>query len=348
VFAQVNSSFVDDRLGGGRNGDEDDFDLQQAFVDLHSSDDANPYHLLRLGRQELTYGAQRYVSPDDWRNVRRSFDGARASLSIPNNTLDVFVTRPVVIQDEGFNDSDDDTWFSGIYNVTALPGVIGEDARSKVELYLLALNEDEGSFTGRDADTYTVGSRFHTNPGYWDFDIEGNYQFGNTGGSDISAWSVATEAGYTFEPYPMSPRLSVGLDAASGGADPGDRFNQLFPPTYLYLGHIYLFGRSNLIDAHAGVDLHVTRSATLAIAHHTYWRQDTDDGLYNLAGGVVRPDAGDASYVGNELDIALYLQINRHVSAYVGWARFFSGDFIEDTGAAKDTDFFYASATFTF
>ena len=64
---------------------------------------------------------------------------------------------------------------------------------------------------------------------------------------------------------------------------------------------------------------------------------------------MVRADNGsDASFVGSELDIALYWQINRHTSAYVGWAHFFVGDFIAQTGAAKDVDFFYAAVTFTF
>ena len=40
------------------------------LVDLKTSDASEPYAYLRLGRQELVYGAQRYVSPDDWRNVR--------------------------------------------------------------------------------------------------------------------------------------------------------------------------------------------------------------------------------------------------------------------------------------
>ena len=41
-------------------------------------------------------------------------------------------------------------------------------------------------------------------------------------------------------------------------------------------------------------------------------------------------------------------QIQRHVSAYLGYAHFFPGDFIAETGASKDVDFLYASVTFTF
>jgi hypothetical protein len=348
TFVQVDSAFVDGRVGGGRYADADHFDLQQAFFDVKTSEESKPYAFLRLGRQELIYGAQRFVSPDDWRNVRRTFDGARFSVSIPNDTIDFFITRPVLVERDQFNNDDNGTVFSGIYNVTALPDLI-PNAGSKVELYLLALNQTRDSTAHVDAGTYTLGSRFYTKPGAVDFDVEADYQFGDRESSSISAWSLATEAGYTFESVELSPRASVGLDIASGSIDPADRFNQLFPPTYNYLGHIYLFGRTNLVDVHGGLDLHLTKSLTLFTAQHIYWRENSNDALYNLSGVVVRADNGsDASYVGNEFDIVLNWQIDRHLSAYLGWGHFFAGDFIQQTGAAEDVDFVYASMTYTF
>ena len=103
------------------------------------------------------------------------------------------------------------------------------------------------------------------------------------------------------------------------------------------------------LETHVGVDLHLTDRLTLFTAQHTYWRQNTNDGLYNLNGVPVRGDNGsDASYVGNEFDIVLNWQIGRHTSAYIGWAHFFAGDFIAESGASKDVDFLYTSITFTF
>lgn len=351
AFVQLNAAFVHDRAGGPRYGDVDDFDLQQAFVDLRTSDDANPYSFLRIGRQELTYGAERYVSPDDWRNVRRTFDGVRLSISVPNDTFEVFAVRPVDIEQDQFNNGDASTTFAGIYNALALPTVLpGADTTFESYLFFLSQREDSSLPTiGLDADTYTVGARVHAQPGSFDFDLEGNYQFGNVDGSRLSAWSVAGVAGYTFESTPLTPRVYAGFDAASGSSDADGRFNQLFPPTYTYLGHLYLFGRPNLVAAHAGIDLHLTKSVTLSTAHYAFWRQNTDDALYNLAGGVVRADTGtDAAYVGNEFDIAVYWQINKHWSAYAGYAHFFPGDFIEETGPSNDVDFIYAAVTFTF
>ena len=348
AFVQLNSSFIDDRVGGGRYGDADDVDLQQAFVDVKTSDDANPYVLLRVGRQELVYGAERLVSPDDWRNVRRSFDGVKLSLSVPNDTVEFFWTRPVLVEQDQFNNGDESTSFAGVYNVLALPDLIPK-ANAKFETYLLALNETEQSVRGVDADTYTAGARFSARPGYWDVDVEGNYQFGNVAGARLTAWSIAVEVGYTVAPAALTPRVSVGLDAASGSPEADGRFNQLFPPTYTYLGHLYLFGRPNLVDVHAGVDFHLTRNVTLFTTHHVYWRQNDDDGIYDLTGAVVRADTGsDAAYVGNEFDAVINWQINRHLSAYLGYAHFFAGDFIAETGPSKDVGFLYTAVTFTF
>ncbi len=228
AFVQVDSSRLDGREGGPRYGDADDFDLQQGFIDLKTSDDSNPYAYLRLGRQELVYGAQRLISPDDWRNVRRSFDGAKLSVSVPNDTIDFFLVRPVLIEKEQFDNDDPGTVFAGVYNVTSLPKVIFE-GNSKLELYLLALYQTRSSTAKADVDTYTLGSRFETTPKPFDFDIEADYQFGDNESSSISAWSVATEAGYTLESAAFTPRASIGLDIASGALQAGQPLQSALP-----------------------------------------------------------------------------------------------------------------------
>jgi hypothetical protein len=270
------------------------------------------------------------------------------SVSIPNDTLEVFAVRPVLIEQEQWDNPEPETIFSGIYNVTALPSLI-ENADTKLDSYFFALNQGDESTAGVDQNVYTLGARLHAKPRPFDFDLEAAYQFGDVDDDSLSAWFAATEVGYTFADLTFSPRASVGLDIASGSPDPDGRFNQLFPPTYTYLGHLYLFGRPNIVDAHVGVDFHLTDAITLFAAHHSFWRQNTDDGLYYLDNSIVRADTGsDASYVGNEFDMSLTWQFDRNWSAYIGWAHFFSGDFISDTGASRDVDFLYASVTFTF
>src|SRR3954466_7275234 len=73
IFLQADSAFVNDRVGGGRPGDADFLDIQQAFADVRFPVDNSTAATLRVGRQELIYGAQRLISPNDWVNVRRTF-----------------------------------------------------------------------------------------------------------------------------------------------------------------------------------------------------------------------------------------------------------------------------------
>src|SRR3954466_8980679 len=139
-FFELTSSMMDGRVGGPRVGDTDEVDIQQAFIDLRGDIASRQSLTFRVGRQELIYGAQRFISPDDWGNVRRTFEGAKASFTMPDNALDVFWVRPVKILKERLNNGDGDTSFAGVYNVTSLPKVIPSGA-SKLDLYLLALNE---------------------------------------------------------------------------------------------------------------------------------------------------------------------------------------------------------------
>lgn len=60
------------------------------------------------------------ISPLDWTNTRRTFEGFKASTVTGNNTLDAFWVRPVIVDKEEPNDGDDDTSFAGVYNTLAL------------------------------------------------------------------------------------------------------------------------------------------------------------------------------------------------------------------------------------
>ena len=362
AFLQLISAGVDGREPTERPIDENDFDYHQAFADLRLpiDEDNGVALLLRGGRQNLAYGAQRFISPLDWTNVRRTFDGGKASLALSKtHTLDAFYVNPVVV-DEGPLDKANDDDFAGVYDTMGLPNVL-EGAGSKLELYALYLDKETGVFAAGagEEQRYTLGVRFSTAPKPWDFDVEADYQFGDFADGDVSAWSFATEAGYTFAEATFAPRVYLGFDAASGDDDPADgdleTFNQLFPLAHPYFGFIDLIGRQNIIDIKPGVELtlaqekrHVKRLA-LRADYYWFWRQSDADALYGTAGNIQRASGGsDETYVGSELDLLLNWQIDRHLAAYFGYSHFFAGDFIEETGPDDDIDFVYGALVYTF
>ncbi|UCC32224.1 MAG: alginate export family protein, partial [Phycisphaerales bacterium] len=76
AFAQGIAAFDEERDLAPRGIDENRWDLHQLFFDLRVLGEDLPL-TLRVGRQELQYGNQRYVSPLDWAAVRRRFDGVK-------------------------------------------------------------------------------------------------------------------------------------------------------------------------------------------------------------------------------------------------------------------------------
>lgn len=289
------------------------------------------------------------MSPNDWRNERLSFDGVKASLHLPNDTLEAFAVRPVIIDKNRLNGDDDHTYFGGLYNVTELPDLPPETG-TKLDLYLLELDKFDSSENPVDDNTYTLGTRLHSTPGPFDFDVEPDYQFGKYSSSHVNAYAVAAEGGYTLADLAAPTRLSVGVDLASGSADPRHRFNQLFPPQYMYLGHMYIFGRENLIDLHPELAVWPTKDVEVSLAQHFFWRQNTNDTAYNLSSEAVEPldTHSHSSVLGSECDFAVNWQIQRHVSALVGYSHFFTGTYLHDAGAATDEEFVFAMVTITF
>jgi hypothetical protein len=257
--------------------------------------------------------------------------------------------------------------FWGLYDTLKLPRLFSPAAHSDVELYFLGLDQtarpalDSAPTIAAGQDTFTLGTRFYTNPSPFDLDTELDYQFGRAGhaGGKIDAYSIAVDGGYTA-PIEFSPRVNLGFDVASGDRDPAnpnkDTFNQLFPLGHAYLGYIDVVGRENIIDLHPGVGVQLIKNAdfaklvTFQTNFHEFWRESSEDALYNASGGVQQAAVAGvgAKYVGSELDLLLNWQVDRHLSAYTGYSHFFAGTFLRDTGPHNNIDFFYAAVNYSF
>lgn len=354
TFVELKSATATDRNlpGGRRTLDVDEFDVQNAFLDLMSPV-AGADGVLRVGRQELAYGRQRLVSPLDWSNTRRTWDGGRFILKDDAWRIDAFATQFVPVEKYDFNEADSDTKFSGVYAT----GKLAEQNLSG-DLYFLSLDRD-GLVSGEetyDDERYTAGLRLNglcPLTGV-EFDAESGMQFGDTGDRDIDAWFLAIDLGYTFKDAAMQPRLGLGYDYASGDDDPTDdengTFNQLFPLGHAYFGAIDIIGRQNIEDFSQSVSIWpVEKKVQLKLEYHIFRRAENTDALYNAGGGVVRAgDSGTSKDVGSEIDVTMLYKINRSMTANAGFGHFYAGDFIEESGPDSDTDFFYASIQYTF
>jgi Alginate export len=358
VFTEGISATEQDRAGGPRPSDENEFDLYQAFVDLKIPLAADASLTLRAGRQVIVFGAQRLIGVSDFTDVRRTDDGVRLTLATPGNTLDVFYAQPVRVLPHKFDDDTPDTVLAGIYDTWEIPGALAK-AKTKLEAYALYVNRQRMTFnqTTSGEDRYTLGTRFTSNPKPFDFDVEADYQLGRFQEAATHAFSVAAIGGYTLEKVTFGPRAFLGFDIASGGSrnHPGDTFDQLFPSGHDQFGIIDAIGRQNIIDAHPGVTLTLledqpgAKRLTLLMQYRQFWRESNEDAVYTSAGTVLRASGkSNASSIGGEVDCQVNWQLNHYISGYTGYCHFFHGSFISETGPHNDIDFAYSALTFTF
>jgi hypothetical protein len=350
VYVQARSSLSTERdLPGGRRPiDADDLGLQNAFLDVTLPLGADSRITARGGRQELSFGKQRLVSPLDWTNTQRTFDGARAIVDAQGVKVQGYWARVVRVRKSDFNKSDGGMDFFGVYATDSLVvGSVGYD------VYWLALVRDSAAFNGTSGkeNRHTLGARIGgalRGTGL-EYDVEAGFQFGSLGGESISAFMVGSLLTYRFSPVTAVPRVLLGFDFGSGDASVGGAvgtFNQLFPLGHAFLGHADVVGRQNVVSPSVGTDLEPVRGLTVALRGHRFWRASLSDGLYNAGGVVVRAPGTSASRtVGDELDLTITYRFAKYFIGQVGYSRFFAGPFIEDTGPDDDLNFLYVSIT---
>lgn len=339
-----------DLPGGRRPLDEDSADLLNAFGDVSTSVGGLDL-TLRAGRQELSYGKQRLISPLDWSNTRRTFDGVRLLSQAGDWKVDAFATRFVQVQQHEFNDGDSGRDFYGLYATRPV-----KPWKATVDAYALGLERDAAKFgtVSGPEDRYTLGARMGgTAGGGVDYDVEGGYQFGEVGAADVAAWFLAAQAGFAPAACPLKSRWFVGYDLASGDDDPADNdvgtFNQLFPLGHAYFGGIDVVGRQNISDVSLGVSLAPLDKLTIRVEGHQFARAEETDALYDAGGNVVRAgDSGTSRDIGQEVDVVADYKLNLHLALQAGYSHFFAGDFIAQSGPDEDVDFGYLMAQYTF
>lgn len=342
LFSQLQSSLEDGRKGGPRPSDENELDLHQAFLDVKLDLGGDSSFTLRSGRQELAYGTQRIISVREGPNVRQSFDGFRVIYRGGDVQIDGFATKPAQTNRHVFDDGTDTAkalW--GTYAVLPFPLL----PKGNIDLYYIGLFRRKASFDqGAARETrHSVGTRIWRTAAPFDYNFEFLYQWGGFGNGDISAWTAASDTGYTFAALPLRPRIGLRADIASGDKDPANpdlqTFNPLFPKG-AYFSEAGLIGPANFIDLNPCLSLHLTDHLSGIFDWDFFWRESTHDGLYNSA--VVRVRSGktsDAHYIGSMPQAQLLWDINRHLSFSAIYGHFFAGRFLKDSGPGEDVDY---------
>ncbi len=326
-----------------RGIEENRFDALNLFGDLKVFDGCSGSLWVRGGRQELLYGAQRLVSPLDWSNTRRTFDGVKAYWKGTDWDLDAWWTRPIPFgqhlaggnTDHNFDNPNHSQDFIGVYaSYKALKN-------QKLDFYWLRLAEYD--LAAPSFDINTLGMRWEGSRGDLLWAFEGGHQFGDFAGLKHSAGFYTLGAGRKLN-LPCSPTLWVYYDWATGDKDPADlthgTFNQMFPLGHKYLGFMDLVGRQNIEDWNLLLTASPHAKVKLLLWFHIFKLQQANDALYN-AGGAPFVAAGNSQDVGQELDFTTSIALNPRADLLFGYSHLFSGDFLRAQTGFGDSDFYY-------
>jgi hypothetical protein len=347
AYVELGSHLTAFRAGGDGPTDEDRLDLSQAFLEV-SGELGSGRAMLKAGRQQLKLGSSRLVSVREGPNVRRSFDGVQAIWNRPAVELRALFLQPVAPKPGVFDDSHQrGQKLYGVYASFTKPS----PASRGTDLYLLGYERPEARFSSGVADErrYSAGMRLHGAANGFDWDLEGVYQFGSFGDANISAWTLASDVGFTLDTS-IRPRFGIKANLASGDSNPSDRtlgtFNALFPKLP-YFGEAGIIAPANVVDLHPSVTLEPARGITVMLGADVLWRHRRADVFYAPPLLPVSQIDGRGRYIGTlaELELEWKLTPSLELNAWVN--HFFAGGSVTAAGG-RDVRYVAASATWRF
>jgi hypothetical protein len=350
LFGELQAGIINGSLRSPRPSDENTLDFHQAFFELRLPARENDEAAFVVGRQELEIGSSRLISASPGLNIKRSFDGLRASYRLSSWKIVGAVAKLVELDAGAFDDRPHpNQLFWAIAAGRPSPGL----KRSEAGVYYLGFDNTEAVFAqgfGPER-RHTVGLKWSGEAGI-DVNYDALFQWGRFSGAPIRAWAFASETGYQLPSTAWRPRFSVRVDFASGDADALDpalqSFNPLFPGN-AYSGAVGLLGPTNLTDFTPAVSVTPRRGLVVGFEAPSYWRTSTKDGVYSTDLRVLlRPEVGTGKYVGTNPAIVVVWQATRHLQFQGVATRFLSGAFLEDTFVASGFGFYSFTTRYRF
>ena len=341
--------------GGVRSSEADRSDWQDLFADVGHAQNG-----LRVGRQDVALGRERFVGIADWTNSRRSFDGTRLFAGRGRYTIDAFDGRVVQVRTNAPNRADGTSHLRfGQLSYAAAPAVSQSPAgRSRWaiagwEAYVFDAESQSGA-TRR----VTTGGRSwavrRAATTDWTVEAEAAVQRGESGARDLRAWFAVGEGSVTWRSRKWSPSINVGVDAASGtsAADSATRAGTFAPPyatAHSTNGIADVFGRGNLLERRLGLGARPNAQVQLALTARRFARVRTDDGVYSKQNTLLRGAGGsDSRWIADEVDLTAQWTPRPQLRLLGGGAWVGAGDFIRETGTAAPVRWAFASVTVLF
>ncbi|WP_430905543.1 alginate export family protein [Maribacter sp. 2-571] len=322
--------------------DRDELFLLNAFVDYDFLNEDSKSLILRVGRQELNYGAGHLITIREGPNVRQYWEGAKVAYEAKGLSVDSFVTQfgkqNLGIFDNPILDSDETLW--GIYSTLDKSFIKG----FSTDIYYLGFEQDETQFfnaTGKET-RHSLGVRIFADKGAFDYDLEVTGQFGKAGESDIRAHGIFSNIGYTFDAEkPFQKRLGLKANYFSGDTNAEDNklnsFNPMYPRQGYYQGAAALYG-TNFWYIHPSFTVAYGKEFSFNVNWAWYWRTQKEDGIYVNGSGIplIAPTGSDTLALGKQLDFNCKYAITKYTSVVIDYSHFFAEGFIAENETPQE------------
>jgi hypothetical protein len=345
--------------------DKNRWDLQNYFFDVQFMEWCERPWYARVGRQELLYGNQRLISPLDWANTRRNFEGVKVFTPGEAWDFDAWITNPVNTGtpnngpvtrfDNEFDSRNQDRLFAGGY------WTYKAVKNNTYDLFFLYDQFDSNPDGFPVGERYTTGARWLGNipingcdgtpDRTYHMEVEGAYQGGHDRGRDVQAGFVVAGVGHTWNTLPWEPNLWMFYDWASGDRNATDGRNNTFFQGYglvhAYLGLIDNIARQNIQDLNFRATVKPTKKTQLQAAMHFFYLSNENDSLYQITGAPLGRPTGNND-VGNELDLIAQYNVNQNFSVEAAYFWFWYGDYVDANSPRDDAEMFYLQTTFKY
>ncbi len=312
--------------------DNDRLDLEQAFVAVTEPLGGGTL-TFRVGRQQIAFDLQRFISVRDGPNVRQSYDAIWAGYETGPWEFTSFYSQPVQNRDiHAFDDYSSGRLTYGGFRIERKFEGLGELSST-----LSQFRQDNARFPSVSGNERrdVLDVRYAGAVEQFDWDVEAMGQEGRIADEKIRAWAVGSRAGYTLA-APWQPRLGLQIDAASGDVNSHDHtlntFNPLFPNGY-YVTLAGYTGYTNFIHVKPSITAKPARDLTAMVAVAAQWRATTADAVYTQPDIPVPGTAGHGgSYTGTYVQGRIDWQATRQISFAVEAVRFDISNAIRSLG----------------
>jgi hypothetical protein len=299
LYAEAGTAQVRGRKAAAAANQQNALSLQQGMFELRQNVGDAKLGMI-VGRHLFSDGPRQLISIGDGANLQRSWNGVRAYAFGGPWRIGAFDLRATRLgrggMDEGVNAAETLRGVTGAY-------ALGADSnRVYLAPFLYRTDQPAARLAGRVGRDRrdTLGARVWGQYGDARYDWTLAYQDGMAQGREASAWGVFGSHSYGLSNSGWRPRLTLRVDAASGG-NYARGVTRTFNPLYSssnYIAEGQFLGLSNLLMLTPGITVTPMPRTSLSFDVGFARRLDGSDAVY---GAALRPYAGTQLLTGKDV-----------------------------------------------